>query len=147
MSESLSINRVAIVGRLAARPTVKRLPSGKALTTLRIETRDRYKDRAGEMQERVEQHPCILWGERSVAALPVGTMLYIEGRLSSRSYAARGETRWATELVGEKVVPLGDVGASDAGPGSANLREATSPRSAPPPAVPGAPLEDGDIPF
>jgi single-strand DNA-binding protein len=132
-----TINRVTIIGTIAAPAAVKQLPSGKSLTTIRVKTTAAYKDRAGAEQERVEEHAVVVWGERSVGALPVGTLVYIEGRVSSRSYESRGETRWASEIVGEKVVPLG--GAEPAPP----RRSAT-----PAPSQPQAPpVDDSDVPF
>ena len=49
-----SINRVTLLGNLGKDPEVKFLPSGQAVANFSIATTDRYKDKAGEWQDRTE---------------------------------------------------------------------------------------------
>jgi single-strand DNA-binding protein len=52
-----SINKVILVGNLGADPEVRYLPSGDAVTNIRLATTDRYKDKtSGEMKEATEWH-------------------------------------------------------------------------------------------
>jgi single-strand DNA-binding protein len=52
-----SVNKVIIVGNLGADPETRYLPSGDAVTSIRVATTDRYKDKqTGEMREATEWH-------------------------------------------------------------------------------------------
>ena len=52
-----SVNKVIIVGNLGADPETRYLPSGDAVTNIRVATTDRYKDKqTGEMKEATEWH-------------------------------------------------------------------------------------------
>ena len=58
-----SVNKVIIVGNLGADPETRYMPSGDAVTNIRVATTDRYKDKAsGEMKEATEWHRiCLLY--------------------------------------------------------------------------------------
>ena len=50
-----SVNKVIIVGNLGADPETRYMPSGDAVTNIRVATTDRYKGKAsGEMREATE---------------------------------------------------------------------------------------------
>ena len=51
-----SVNKVILIGNLGADPEMRYLPSGEAVTNLRIATTDTWKDRDGNKQERSEEH-------------------------------------------------------------------------------------------
>ena len=50
------VNKVILLGNVGKDPEVKFLPSGAAVANFSIATSDRYKDKAGEWQERTEWH-------------------------------------------------------------------------------------------
>jgi single-strand DNA-binding protein len=59
-----SVNKVIIVGNLGADPETRYMPSGDAVTNIRVATTDRYKDKqSGEMKEATEWHRIAFFGK------------------------------------------------------------------------------------
>ena len=57
-----SVNKVIIVGNLGADPETRYMPSGDAVTNIRVATTDRYKDKAsGEMKEGTASPSSAAW--------------------------------------------------------------------------------------
>ena len=71
----------------------------------------RYKDKNGNRIDQTEWHNIVLWrGLADVAEkfLKKGNLVYIEGKLRSRSWDdANGVKRYTTEVVGDQMVMLG----------------------------------------
>ena len=153
-----SINKVIIVGNLGADPETKYLPSGDAVTNIRVATTDTWKDKAsGEKKEATEWHRVAFFGRLAEIAgeyLKKGSQVYVEGRLRTRKWQDKdGQDRYTTEIMATEMKMLG----SRAGAGEP--REAPpEPRAAEPRAAEARPapakkpagkfddLED-DIPF
>ncbi|HMW31118.1 MAG TPA: single-stranded DNA-binding protein, partial [Plasticicumulans sp.] len=56
------INKVILVGNLGADPETKYMPSGDAITNLRIATSDTWTDKSsGQKQERTEWHRVVMF--------------------------------------------------------------------------------------
>ena len=51
-----SVNKVILIGNLGKDPETRYLPSGDAVTNIRIATTDTWKDKSGEKQEHTEWH-------------------------------------------------------------------------------------------
>ena len=65
-----SVNKVIIVGNLGADPETRYMPSGDAVTNIRVATTDRYKDKAsGEMKEATEWHRIAFFGRLAEIAV------------------------------------------------------------------------------
>jgi len=57
------INKVILIGNLGADPETRYMPSGGAVTNLRLATSENWKDKnTGDMQERTEWHRVVLFG-------------------------------------------------------------------------------------
>ena len=150
-----SLNKAMIIGNLGKDPETKYLPSGDAVTNISVATSTRWKDKAsGEDREETEWHRVSLFGRIAEVAgeyLTKGSKVYIEGRIKTRKWQDRdGNDRYSTEIVGERLVMLGDRN-SRHGEGNDYTRgnsERTGTRSAPPKQPSGKfdDLED-DIPF
>ena len=97
------INRVTLVGRLGRDPDLRRLASGVAVARLRLATSERYRDGEGRLREQTEWHDVALWrglAERAETQLRKGTLVYVEGKLSTREYTDRQQVaRRVTEVV------------------------------------------------
>jgi single stranded DNA-binding protein len=99
-------NRVEIRGFLGADPTLTAGENGRNRATLNICTNYEYKTKDGETVSKPEWHRVVVWG---AAADNVGKYLVkgseaeIEGRLSTRQYEVKGETRYITEIVAEQI--------------------------------------------
>jgi single-strand DNA-binding protein len=119
-----SVNKVIVVGNLGADPETRYLPSGEAVTNIRVATTDRWKDKAsGEMKEATEWHRIAFFGRLAEVAgeyLKKGSQVYVEGSLRTRKWQDKeGHDRYSTEIRGDVMQMLG----SRAGSGE--------PRSAP----------------
>lgn len=109
----MSVNKVILVGNLGADPELKHTNGGKAVANLSIATNESFKNAAGERQDRTEWHRVTVWGEQAEVCakyLEKGRMVYVEGKLQTRSYEKGGEKRYATEIIADKVTFLGGSG-------------------------------------
>lgn len=154
------INKVILVGNLGADPDTRYMPSGKAVTNIRIATSESWKDKqTGDQQERTEWHAVVLYdklGEIAAEYLRKGSQVYIEGSLRTRKWQDKeGKDRYTTEIIAQNMQMLGGRGGGSGGGGGYSggdeqPRRASRPpqdeRSAPPPADDGGGFDD-DIPF
>ena len=113
-----SINKVILIGNLGKDPEVRHLESGAAVCNFSIATGETYKDKnSGEKVTHTEWHNIVLWrGLAEVAEkyLKKGAKIYIEGKLRTRSWQDQeGNTRYATEILGDNMTMLGKAGESN----------------------------------
>lgn len=105
------VNKVILVGRLGKDPEVRHLENGATVANFSIATSETYKDRnTGEKREQTEWHNIVLWrGLAEVVEKYVkkGDMIYVEGKLRTRSWEKDGVTRYTTEVVGDNMTMLG----------------------------------------
>jgi len=118
------VNKVILVGRLGKDPEVRHLENGASVANFPIATSEVYKDRnTGERKEQTEWHNIVLWrGLADVAEkyLNKGEMVYIEGKLRTRSWEKDGVTRYTTEVVGDNMTMLSPKGSNTGGEGYDN---------------------------
>lgn len=108
-----SVNKVILIGNLGRDAETKFTPSGQARTTFSIATSRQWKDRqTGEMREQTDWHNVVVWGQERVAEyLKKGKQVFIEGRLTTRSYESNeGKTNYITEVVSDNLMLLGGAG-------------------------------------
>ena len=151
----MDLNKVQLIGRLTQDPEVKQLPSGQAVCSVSVATGRRWKNPAGELQERTEFNNVVLWRRLAEIAgqyLKKGSKVYVEGHLETRSWEAKdGTKRYRTEVIAENMIMLDSRG-ENAGR-EANVRTATFNTPAPAPAADAAPafseddLKIDEIPF
>jgi single-strand DNA-binding protein len=108
------VNKAILIGRLGKDPEVRNLENGATVANFTMATTETYKDRTtGERKEITEWHNIVLWrGLADVAAkyLHKGDLVYIEGRIRTRSWEKDGVTRYTTEVVGDNMNMLGSKG-------------------------------------
>jgi single-strand DNA-binding protein len=108
------VNKVILVGRLGKDPEVRNLDNGATVANFTIATSESYKDRTtGEKKEITEWHNIVLWrglAEISQKYLHKGDMIYIEGKLRTRSWEKEGITRYTTEVVADNMTMLSTRG-------------------------------------
>lgn len=106
-----SINKAILIGRLGKDPEIRYTPSGTAITTFSMATDESYKDKSGEKQSKTEWHNIVAWsrlGEICGEYLQKGSLVYIEGKLQTRSWEDRdGNKRYITEIVAQSMQMLG----------------------------------------
>jgi single-strand DNA-binding protein len=152
-----SVNKVILVGNLGADPESKYLPSGDAVTNIRIATTDRWKDKAsGEMKEATEWHRIAFFGRLAEIAgeyLKKGSQVYIEGRIRTRKWQDKeGQDRYSTEIVADQMQMLGSRSGSGeprSEPMAARSSEPKAPAAAGAAKKPAGKFDDmeDDIPF
>ena len=99
-------NRVEIRGFLGADPKLGTTESGRSYATLSICTNYEYTNKSGETVSKPEWHRVVVWGktaENAAKYLTKGSEAEIEGRLSTRQYEVKGETRYITEVVATEI--------------------------------------------
>ena len=115
------VNKVILVGRLGKDPEVRNLDNGATVANFTIATSESYKDKTtGEKKEITEWHNIVLWrglAEISQKYLHKGDLVYIEGKLRTRSWEKEGITRYTTEVVADNMTMLGSRGGSGGGGG------------------------------
>ena len=157
-----SVNKVIIVGNLGADPETRYLPSGDAVTSIRVATTDRYKDKqSGEMREATEWHSISFFGKLAEIAgqyLKKGSQVYVEGSLRTRKYTDKaGVEKYATDIRADTMQMLGSrqgMGGEGGGGGGYSRPAAPAQRPAAAPAAAARPAAssgfddmDDDIPF
>ncbi|MGF6641817.1 single-stranded DNA-binding protein [Paraburkholderia sp. MM6662-R1] len=97
-----SVNKVILVGNLGADPETRYAAGGEAVTSLRVATTDRFRDKgSGERKQATEWHRCVLFGRQAEVAstyLKKGAAIYLEGALRTRSWEKHGTKHYATEI-------------------------------------------------
>lgn len=116
------VNKVILLGNLGKDPEVKFLPSGQAVANFSIATSDRYKDKAGEWQERTEWHNVAAYARTAEIVrdyVKKGSKIYIEGRLTTRSWDDKdtGKKVYRTEIIVNDLVLLSGRGEGEGGSG------------------------------
>ncbi len=104
------VNKVILVGHLGKDPEVRHLEGGATVVNFTLATTENY-TKDGRKVEQTEWHNVVMWrGLADVAAkfLQKGKLVYIEGKLRTRSYDDReGNKRYVTEIVAENFNMLG----------------------------------------
>ena len=139
------VNKVIVVGNLGQDPETRYMPSGSAVTNLRIATNESWKDKqTGEQKDRTEWHSVAMFGRLAEIAaeyLRKGSQVYIEGKLRTRKWQDKdGNDRYTTEIIADEMQMLG----SRSGGGAPAMGD--SPPASPPPKPSGDDFDD-DIPF
>jgi single-strand DNA-binding protein len=154
-----SVNKVIVVGNLGADPDTRYLPSGEAVTNIRVATTDRWKDKSsGELKESTEWHRISFFGRLAEVAgeyLKKGSQVYVEGSLRTRKWQDKdGQDRYSTEIRADVMQMLGGRAGSTtaSAPGGAEGRPAAAgrqPEAKPAAKKTGNRIEDmeDDIPF
>lgn len=105
------LNKVMLIGNLGADPEVRYMPSGSAITTIRLATSMRWKDKqTGEKKESTEWHRVVFFNRLAEIAgeyLKKGAKVYIEGRIRTQKWQDQGgHDRYSTEIVATEMKML-----------------------------------------
>jgi single-strand DNA-binding protein len=167
---SRGVNKVILIGNLGADPEVRYMPSGGAVTTIRLATSETWKDKnTGQPQERTEWHRVVFYQRLAEIAgeyLKKGAKVYIEGSIRTQQWEKNGEKRYTTEIIANEMQMLDRAGESASAARPAGYAPSPQPaptsrndqdRYAPPPEPTRQPnpaygqgMDDGfddDIPF
>ncbi|MFC1475259.1 single-stranded DNA-binding protein [Candidatus Zixiibacteriota bacterium] len=142
----MSVNKAILIGRLGKDPELRYTSSGKAVATFSLATNERWTGQDGQKQESTTWHNIVVWGKQAEVIkeyMSKGRQLYIEGRISNRSYDDKdGNKKYISEVVVQNFQFIGDKGDSSSGGYSKD-----SASSAPSPPPPDTASDDDDLPF
>src|SRR5919108_3036376 len=102
----MNLNKVMLIGRLTRDPEMRYTPSGSPVTTFSLATNRYGQTPDGEKKEYTDYHNVVCWnvGRRNLAEicgqyLHKGNLVYVEGRLQTRSWEGQdGQKRKTTEV-------------------------------------------------
>jgi single-strand DNA-binding protein len=104
------VNRVMLIGNLGKDPDIQYLEGNIGVAKFSLATTETFKDRTGKLISQTEWHTVVLWrglAELAQKYLHKGSLVYIEGRLRTRSWEDKeGHKKFATEVVGDNLIML-----------------------------------------
>ena len=96
------MNKILVIGNLGRDPEMRYTPNGQAVTSFSVATNRRYTTADGESHDETEWFRVSVWGRQAETCnqyLSKGKKVYVEGRLSSRTYETRdGQTRFSIDI-------------------------------------------------
>jgi single-strand DNA-binding protein len=98
-----SLNRAQLIGNLTRDPELRYTPSGTAVCSFSIATNRNWTTDTGEKKEEVEFHRIVAWNKLAEICsqfLTKGRKVFVEGRLTTRSWDAQdGTKKQTTEII------------------------------------------------
>ena len=98
----MTMNKIIIIGNLGSDPEMRYTPKGAPVTSFSLATNRRYTTSEGENREETEWFRVSAWNRLAETCnnyLQKGSKVYVEGRLSSRTYVGNdGQTRVSLEV-------------------------------------------------
>ncbi len=105
-----SLNKVMIIGYLGRDPNMRYTPNGKSVSNFSVACNRIWKDAEGNQKTDTEWFNVVAWGNLAEIAktfLVKGSLVYIEGRLQSRSWQDNeGNQHHSTEIVARDLILL-----------------------------------------
>lgn len=98
------LNKVQLIGNIGKDPEIRvSSQTGKKAVSFSLATSRRYRDNNGEQKEDTQWHNIVGWGKVAEVfeqlGVRKGTSLYVEGRLTNRSWTDQnGQKRYTTEV-------------------------------------------------
>ncbi|MCB0834949.1 MAG: single-stranded DNA-binding protein [Bacteroidetes bacterium] len=141
-----TLNKVILIGRLGADPELRFTPNGAAVASFNMATNESYKDKEGKPVDQTDWHRIVAWRKLAEICgqyLKKGSLVYIEGKLKTRSYDDKeGVKRYVTEIVADNMQML-DSRKDSSGGGSMPAMSSQGGSSEPV----GSGGADDDLPF
>lgn len=104
------LNKVTLIGNLGKDPDIQKLEGNVSVAKFSLATTETFKDKNGQQHAETEWHTVVLWrslAELASKFLQKGSLVYIEGKLKTRSYDDRdGSKRYVTEIIAEQIIML-----------------------------------------
>jgi single-strand DNA-binding protein len=101
------INKVILLGRATRDTELRSTTSGTPVSNIRLATNRTVRGKDGELAEHPQYHTVICWdrlAEQTGKHVTKGRLVYVEGRLESRSFTDKdGKERAVTEVIAADV--------------------------------------------
>jgi len=151
----MSINKAILVGNVGKDPEIRYFERDNdkknSVATFTLATTERGYTLANGTQvpERTEWHNIIAWrglAELAEKYIRKGSQIYVEGKISTRSWEKDGITRYTTEIIAENIQLLG-AKRTDTAPGAAPSQTENKKAEAATPQMPEPGGSADDLPF
>jgi len=152
------VNKVFLLGNVGKDPEFKVTQGGMQIATFGLATAERTKGQDGNWTDKTEWHNIVCFQRTAEIVrdyVKKGTQLFIEGRISNRSWDDKetGAKKYRTEILVNELTLLGKPGGGSGEGGGGYAKSNTAPYTATTPAAAAAPdyadqgITDDDIPF
>ena len=98
-----SLNKAVLIGNLTRDPELRYTPQGTSVCTFGVATNRSWTTDSGEKKDEVDFHKIVAWSKLAEICsqlLAKGRKVYVEGRLTTRTWAGQdGVQRSTTEIV------------------------------------------------
>jgi single-strand DNA-binding protein len=104
-----SINKVILIGHVGKTPDYRKLDGDISVISFPLATTTTHKH-DGKNVENTEWHNIIMWRDMAETAsrlLDKGKLVYIDGKLQTRSFVKDGILRYTTEIIVNNFTVLG----------------------------------------
>ena len=101
-----------LIGNVGKDPEIKSLEGGNKLANITLATSMVYTDRSGQKKEETEWHTVVTYGKLSDVVekfIRKGSLLFVDGRLHTRTWDDNGKTRYRTEVIANGIQMLNRV--------------------------------------
>ncbi len=146
----MSVNKAILVGNVGKDPEVRYLEGGSSVARFSLATSEVYRNKDGEKVTQTEWHNIVAWrhlAELAEKYISKGRQLYIEGRITNRSWEDKeGNKHYTTEIVAVSIQLLGRKGDNNSMPNSADSPQNESEKKEEPDFV-DEQNEADDLPF
>ena len=108
----MSINKCIVLGRVGKDPEIKQFDGGSKASFSVATTERGYTTKNGiSVPEKTEWHNIVCW--RGLATIvekyvKKGDLIYIEGKITTRSWESDGKKHYMTEIVADNIELLGN---------------------------------------
>ena len=112
------INKVILLGRATRDTELRATQGGTPVSNIRLATNRQTRGKDGEAKEATQYHTVICWdrlAEQTGKHVTKGRLVYVEGRLETRSFTDKdGKEREVTEVIASDVQFLDGPGTKPA---------------------------------
>jgi single-strand DNA-binding protein len=106
------LNKVMLLGDIAAEPEVYVTRGGMVVMSLRLATTETYLDKDDVRREKTSYHPVVVFGRRAdqlSKQLHRGARVFVEGSLRTSTFESRDGKKWSkTEIVASEILFAGE---------------------------------------
>ena len=111
-----SLNRAQLIGNLGNDPDFRTTPNGASVCNLSLATASRKMVRQNEWEDETDWHRIVCWNKLADIAqqyLKKGSLVFVEGKIKTRSYEKDGIKRYMTEIWADSLIMLDKKGSSE----------------------------------
>ena len=95
------MNEVTLIGNVGQDPEIRYMQSGDPIANFSLATSERWKDKAGQQQEKTQWHKVEVFGKTAQFVrdyVKKGTKLLVRGSIDYQSWEKDGEKKYMTKI-------------------------------------------------